>query len=72
MASDTPDCDDHDGMVYVGVQFTAPKASGTSATLKSYKLDGGAPSAFSGAAATTNLTGNATATYNGKNKAAIE
>ena len=32
----------HDGKVYVGVQFTAPKASGTSATLKSYKLDGGA------------------------------
>ena len=32
----------HDGKVYVGVQFTAPKASGTFATLKSYKLDGGA------------------------------
>ena len=32
----------HDGKVYVGVQFTAPKASGTPATLKSYKLDGGA------------------------------
>ena len=30
----------HDGKVYVGVQFTAPKASSTFATLKSYKLDG--------------------------------
>ena len=30
----------HSGKVYVGVQFTAPKAGGTSATLTGYKLDG--------------------------------